>query len=130
MRMLGYGVLFVGLMSNRGCITPVTRASFAQEVFLPGQASDSMPVNPVLAKRWAELFANVIQQFQHDERDLVGNLEGDFTTREIKVRATSAGDVDSLWVSRTLSEQELRTADLRQVASAIYMKAKERAAVP
>lgn len=128
MRMLGFGVLFVGLMST-GRSAPAIGASFAREVVVPGQSADTIPVDVVLAKRWSELFAAVIRQFHREDRDLVGNLEGDFTTREIKVRATSEGDVDSLWVSRTLSEQELRTADLDHVASDIYMKAKARAGI-
>jgi len=94
---------------------------------MSGPSRDSVPVDTALARRWGELFANVIQEFQRDNRDLVGNIEGDFTTREIKVRATSAGDDDSLWVSRTLSEEELRTGDLEELARALYADVKKKA---
>lgn len=124
--MLGYGVLFVALMSNNGWAKPMPSVSSAPEVSMSGPSRDSIPVDTVLARRWGELFANVIQEFQRDNRDLVGNIEGDFTTREIKVRATSAGDDDSLWVSRTLSEEELRGGDLQELARELYAEAKRR----
>jgi hypothetical protein len=119
MRMLSYAVLFVGAMSSPGSQRPIAHASFAPEI-----TPDSIPVDVVLAKQWSELFAGIIQEFQRDNRDLPGNLEGDFTTREIKVRAVSEADTDSLWVSRTLSENELRTGDLEELARMLYANAK------
>lgn len=84
------------------------------------QGGPDTPVDAALVRRWAELFANVIEQFRLDRRDLIGNIEGDFTTREIRVRATSAGDNDSLWVSKTFSETELRGADVQKTARELY----------
>ena len=129
MRAVNFAVVVVALASGHGCIPTYAGVSFGHETFVAAgrQGNQEVPVDTVLARRWAELFASVIGRFHSEHRDLLGNLEGDFTTREVRVRATSARDDDSLWVSRTLTENELRTADLATMAGDLYRAAKEKA---
>jgi hypothetical protein len=83
------------------------------------------PVSPedqALAKRWAELFANVVLEFKADHRSPVTNIEGDFSTREIRIRRTVGEDQ---WVDRTLTKDELATADLKALAKGLYGESKK-----
>jgi hypothetical protein len=80
------------------------------------------PEDQALAKRWAELFAAVIVEFQADHRDMTANIEGDFSTRQIRVRRTTGTDA---WVSKTLTRQELATGDLRALAKRLYAQSKQ-----
>jgi hypothetical protein len=75
-----------------------------------------------LAKRWAELFANVLVEFKADNRDPIANIEGDFSTRELRIRRTVGEDQ---WVDRTLTKKELATADLRALAKRLYEESKK-----
>ena len=126
MRVLNYALVVVGLAGSHQCIS--TFAGGEEALVQPSrQGGSEVPVDAALARRWAELFAGIIAQFQADGRDLPGNLEGDFTTREIRVRASTAGDNDSLWVSKTLTESELRTADLGKTVRELYEAAKRKA---
>lgn len=70
-----------------------------------------------LVKRWAELFAAVLGEFQTNHRDPVANIEGDFSVRTIRVRRATGTDK---WVERTLTKQELATEDLRALAKKLY----------
>src|SRR6185503_7231239 len=38
-----------------------------------------------LGKRWAELTANILQEFRTDGRDPTARLQGDFSTRTLKI---------------------------------------------
>lgn len=131
MQTCGWMMVVAGLVGNNACRSLSPGASSGQEAPpLPrptAQATDELPVDVVLVHRWAELFAGVIQQFQRDHRDVVGNIEGDFTTRELRVRAASGDDNDSLWVTRRFSEKELRTLDLEETARVLYAAAKAKA---
>lgn len=75
------------------------------------------PEDQALVKRWAELFAAVLGEFQANHRDPVANIEGDFTERIIRVRRVSGADQ---WVERTLTKKELATEDLRALAKKLY----------
>jgi len=83
---------------------------------LPGLAQNATEAN--LAKRWAELFIYVLDEFRADDRDPTANLEGDFSTREIRIRGV-VGD-GAIWAGRILTEEELATADLRVIARDLY----------
>ena len=76
-----------------------------------------------LIKRWAELFADVLGEFKADRRDPTANIEADFSTREIRIRRVA----DDGWVDRTLTKQELATADLRALAKRLYEESKSKA---
>lgn len=129
MRILSYVVIVVGLTGNHGCVPTLAHSYLGQEsaVQMDQQGEQEFPVDAALTRRWSELFANIIEQFRAERRDMVGNLEGDFTTREVRVRATSKGDNDSLWVSKTFTENQLRTANLHKAARDIYAAAKRKA---
>ena len=75
------------------------------------------PEDQALVKRWAELFASVLGEFQVNHRDAVANIEGDFSTRLIRVRRVTGTDD---WVERTLTKKELATEDLRALAKKLY----------
>jgi hypothetical protein len=83
-------------------------------------AQDTVPdgVDERLVRRWADLFAYVIGEFQADHRDLIGNVEGDFSTRLLRVR--QAEPESESWASVTLTEQELATGDLPAIARNLY----------
>jgi hypothetical protein len=74
-------------------------------------------VDETLVKRWAELFSYVIAEFRAADRDLTAAIEGDYSTRRIRIQHASDKD---RWVDRTLTEKELRTADLRALAKQLY----------
>ena len=97
-----------------------------QETTVPSsldvRQSRPSPADRALAKRWAELFAAVIGEFQADHRDLTANIQGDFSTREIRIRRTTGTD---RWVGQTLTRQELATADLRALAKRLYEESKQ-----
>jgi hypothetical protein len=75
------------------------------------------PEDQALVKRWAELFAAVLGEFQTNHRDPVANIEGDFTVRTIRVRRVRGADQ---WVERTLTKTELATEDVRALAKKLY----------
>jgi hypothetical protein len=79
-----------------------------------------------LVTRWASLTAYLLDEFKQDNRTPVANIEGDFSSREVRVRVTSARE--DVWVSKTLTEAELRTADMRAVAKTLYAAAKRKVA--
>ena len=75
------------------------------------------PEDQALVKRWAELFAAVLGEFQANHRDAVANIEGDFSVRMIRIRRVTGADQ---WVERTLTKKELGTEDLRAIAKRLY----------
>ena len=79
------------------------------------------PEDQALIKRWAELFANVLTEFRADNRDPVTNIEGDFSTREIRIRRVGGED---RWVGRTLTKHELATGDLKALAKHLYAESR------
>ena len=96
---------------------------FGQETTMQGGDVRHGPLSAedqALVKRWAELFAAVLGEFRDDHRDPTANVEGDFSTREIRIRRLT-GDG---WVDRTLTKQELATADLRALAKRLYQDSK------
>ena len=81
-------------------------------------------VDARLVMRWAELFSYVIAEFQADRRDLVGNVEADFSTKLLRVR--KAEPKAESWASITLTDLELARTDLRAVARKLYAASKQR----
>lgn len=105
-------------------IAAVSRAVLMQEGVMQGGDVRQGPLtseDQMLVRRWSELFANLLLEFRADHRDPVANIEGDFTTRELRIRR-SAGD--DAWVKHTLTKQELATADLRALAKKLYSETK------
>lgn len=105
-------------------IASVGRAVLTQERFVPGSNVRQGPLSSedqVLVKRWSELFAAVLVEFRADHRDPVAKIEGDFTTRELRIRRTVGEDA---WVKKTLTKQELATADLHALAKKLYAESK------
>lgn len=74
--------------------------------------------NQALAKRWAEMFSFLLNEFRADGRDPTGILQGDFSTGELRILASS-GDDDSGVVLR-LTRRELAIIDLRDAAKTLY----------
>jgi hypothetical protein len=83
-------------------------------------AQDGTPPPAAQVQRWAMLFAYVLEEFHRDHRDPTAKLQGDFSTRLIRVRAV---DHDKRWASLTLSERDLETADLKAIARGLYAMA-------
>lgn len=104
----------------------VSAGQIGQEVQMQGNDVRQGPLSAddrALIRRWAELFADVLGEFRADRRDAVANIEADFSTREICIRRVT-GDG---WVDRTLTKQELATADLRALAKQLYDESKSKA---
>jgi very-short-patch-repair endonuclease len=74
--------------------------------------------DPVLVKRWAELTADVLNEFRVDGRNPVGLIFGDFSARQ--VRLLTDPEREDGWVGLGLTEKDLRTLDLRTAAVNLY----------
>lgn len=83
----------------------------------------AVPLEHALVKRWAELFSYVIAEFQKDHRDVTANIEGDYSTLDIRIHKLQGAEKD--WVTRRLTVEELRSADLRALATRLYASSKE-----
>jgi hypothetical protein len=79
------------------------------------------PEDQALVKRWSELFAAVLGEFRADHRDATARIEGDFATRQIRIRRTTGIDE---WIGRTLTKQQLATVDVRAFAKKLYEESK------
>ena len=78
----------------------------------------SIAAEQALARRWAELFAFIIEEFKADGRDMTGILQGDFSTRELRI-LTTYGDEDS-GVGITFTDAQLAQLDPRETAARLY----------
>ena len=78
---------------------------------------DSLP-DATLVKRWSELFADVINEFQAEGRAPTAIVQGDFTTREIHLMTDRESETG--WVGVSISKSRLRNADLHAVAVDLY----------
>jgi hypothetical protein len=83
--------------------------------------SQQAGVDPAQAKRWAELFALVLGEFIADNRDATGRIEGDFSTRTLRIVAANDRETG---VTRILTATELKTHDLRELAKRLYAESK------
>jgi len=101
-----------------GHVPATTEATMRNEDVRQGPPSTE---DQALIRRWSELFAAVLGEFQADHRDPVANIEGDFTTREIRIRRFTGGEQ---WVGRTLTKRELATSNLRALAKRLYRESK------
>lgn len=117
-----------GLAGSDAVASSAQKPPSTQKAAAPAheERTSDLPMDSALVRRWADLFANIIQQFQNDQREVAGNLEGDFSTGELRLRASSAGDSDSLWVSRQFSAAQLRTMDVEETARVLYAEAKRK----
>ncbi len=105
-------------------LSAIGRSMLAQEGIVQGNDVRQGPLSPaeqMLVTRWSQLFAAVLAEFQADHRSPVANIEGDFTTRELRIRRTVGEDA---WVTRTLTTQQLASADLRALAKRLYAESK------
>jgi hypothetical protein len=84
---------------------------------MQSERTDTLP-DPVLAKRWATLTANLLEDFWHDRRSPVANIEGDFSTLEMKIRLESSRE--DAWVTQSFTAAELLSADPKATAKALY----------
>ena len=82
-------------------------------------------VDEASVKRWAELFANILGEFSADDRDPTGRVQGDYSTRTVRV--IGAADDRDVGVTRTLTKRELATADLKALARRLYTDARKAA---
>jgi hypothetical protein len=102
-------------------VSPALSQTLEEPTMSQGQGNVRQgPLSPedmALVKRWAELFAAVLGEFQANHRDPVANIEGDFSVRMIRVRRVTGADQ---WVERTLTKKELGTEDLRALAKRLY----------
>ena len=74
-------------------------------------------------REWAQLFAHVLNAYFADQRDPTSQIRGDFSTRVISIRRTGA---EERWITRTLTDRELASGDLRTIADSLYTAAKLR----
>jgi hypothetical protein len=103
------------LVANRHTLLFTRDTDMTQRSRDEGQAPAG--IDQQLVRRWAELFAYVLAEFRADRRDATAAIEGDYSTRRIRVLRSTG---DDRWVDRTLTEQELRTTDLRALAKRLY----------
>lgn len=103
------------LAANRHALLFTRDTDMTQRARDEGQAPAG--IDQQLVRRWAELFAYVLAEFRADHRDATAAIEGDYSTRRIRVLRSTG---DDRWVDRTLTEQELRTTDLRALAKRLY----------
>jgi hypothetical protein len=80
--------------------------------------------DPVLVRRWASVWANLLEQFQKEQRSPVANIEGDFSELKMRVRLTSSRD--DAWFTRTFTATELMNTDTKTTAEALYDSAKRK----
>ena len=99
-------------------VSGAQQVNFVAEAPSGVRSAQGVGVDAALVKRWAQLFAYIIADFQADHRDLTASIEGDFSTREIRLRTDVASSEE--WVGRTLTEDELRSAEIRALASELY----------
>ena len=95
----------------------------AQEGGVPSDVRQGplSPEDQALVKGWSQLFAAVLGEFRADHRNPTANIEGDFATREIRVRRTAGTNE---WVGRTLTKKDLATVDVRMFAKKLYEESK------
>jgi hypothetical protein len=87
------------------------------------QSPQGLGIDEALVKRWAELFSYILAEFRADRRDPTAAIEGDYTTRHLRIRRVAPANG---WVDRTLTEKELRTANLRALAKRLYAESARR----
>ena len=73
-------------------------------------------------RRWAELFAFILGECKADDRDPTGRIEGDFSTRMIRI---IGADDREAGVTRMLTANELANDDLRKLAKRLYADSKK-----
>lgn len=103
------GIALIGVTTATRSSAQVARDTVDQAAALPSAA---------LAKRWGELFANILEQFRADGKSPVGILQGDFSTREIAI-LTDPEDEKSA-VRSTVSRADLESGDLKAMAQRMY----------
>jgi len=106
---------------------------FALIAVLPDRSQSQVPrdtssqaeilVPTALAKRWGELFANILEQFRADGRSPIGILQGDFSTREIAILVHPEDEKSG--VRSTISPSDLEKGDLKAIAGRIYDRWKQ-----
>ena len=113
----------IAIVAVAGAISLSAGASGAQEAVVQSDVRQGLlsREDQALVRRWSELFAAVLGEFRADHRDPTANIEGDFTTREIRIRRTAGTDA---WVGRTLTKQDLATVDVRALAKKLYEESK------
>ena len=104
-------------------IATIGHSMLAQEDAVPSDVRQGplSPEDQALVTRWSELFAAVLGEFRADHRDPTANIEGDFATREIRVRRIAG---TGAWVGRTLTKKDLATVDVRAFAKKLYEESK------
>ncbi len=100
-----------------------TRAEATTQMRTPSEVADTLP-DRVLVTRWASLTARLLEEFQQDHRSPIANIEGDFSSLEMKIRLTSSRE--DAWVTRTFTATELLSADTKVTAKALYDAAKRK----
>jgi hypothetical protein len=124
---LAVAAMVLGLANATPAQRPRTGAKPAEDTTMKmrsrSEPADTLP-DPALVARWASLTAHLLAAFQQDHRSAVGNIEGDFSTLEMKIRLDSGRE--DAWVTRTFTAAELLSADTNAMAKALYAAAKRR----
>lgn len=71
-----------------------------------------------LRPEWDRLVGHLREEYNRHNQDPNMNLEADFALRRIRLRCGNSGPGE--WLSQTFTEQDLRVADLGQIAQALF----------
>jgi hypothetical protein len=75
-----------------------------------------------LRSRWNKLTHQILAAYRCNDQSSLLNFYHNFYERTIRLRAAAP---DKGWVRRTLSDEELRSGDLRAIAYATYEEARQ-----
>lgn len=71
-----------------------------------------------LRARWDQLIRYVLGEYSSHNQSPALNFEEDFENRKVRLRVAFSRDE---WISRTLTDEELRSGDLLAIARELYM---------
>ncbi|HYV98613.1 MAG TPA: hypothetical protein VE967_14245 [Gemmatimonadaceae bacterium] len=78
----------------------------------------TVQVDQALARRWAMLHLAVLGEYRTHNESAVGQIQADFSTREIRVGKMRGKT--QVWASRTLTRKELEQGDLDAIAAELF----------
>src|ERR1043165_3854478 len=82
------------------------------------RSADTRLPDSTMVRRWSELFANVLEEFNRDGQDPKGIALADFSRREIRLLTDANSEREG--VSVVLSERKLMNGDLQAIARDLY----------
>ena len=120
---LGAGIANAGAAQKSG-VSALRPEEATTRTPARSQSVDTLP-DPAAVRQWASLTAHILEAFQRDRRSPIANIEGDFSSLEIRIRLVSSRE--DAWVERKFTTAELMGIDAKAVAKTLYDEAKRRA---